>query len=186
MLLRPHYRGKAEGCCLCLGLMAKSSPLLSPFARGLLGALWLQEEDPWWERGMEGPEHLTQLRLCLPGLPSRRGKRYPVLILARYQPAFPRREEFPGSRQEEAAAGPPHYGDCGPTAWTTQAVPLCFTSITSNSASLVSLSWFLKGFLSTWQGHSSLFLQEIWPKMLRMQVSNGLSSSGQFLSFPVT
>ena len=46
MLLRPHYRGKAKGCCLRLGLMTKSSPLLSPFAHGLLGALWLQEEDP--------------------------------------------------------------------------------------------------------------------------------------------
>jgi len=36
MMLRPYYQRKAEGCCLRLGLMARSSLLLSLFAHGLL------------------------------------------------------------------------------------------------------------------------------------------------------
>ena len=45
------------------------------------------------------------------GLSSQRGKQCPVLILPRYQAVFPCREEFPSSRQKEAAAGLPHEGD---------------------------------------------------------------------------
>lgn len=105
MMLRPYYQRKAEGCCLRLGLMARSSLLLSLFAHGLLwgsGAV----RRPLMRTGHGRAWAPNTAWLCLPGLSFRGGKQYRTLVLTRYQSALACREESPGSRQKEAAAGP--------------------------------------------------------------------------------
>lgn len=163
MMLRPYYQRKAEGCCLRLGLMARSSLQLSLFAHGLLwgsGAV----RRPLMRTGRGRAWAPNTAWLCLPGLSFRGGKRYRTLVLTRSQSALACREESPGSRQKEAAAGPLPRDTVAPQPGLCRQL-LCFTSFTSHPATSVSLSWFLKGFLSTWQGRSSLFPQEIGPKM---------------------
>lgn len=123
------------------------------------GALGLQKAGTWWERGLKALKCPAQLQPCLLSLHSGRGKQCPALITRRHQ------EEFPGRRQTAAAAGLPRQGACGLPVWITQPAPLCFTAIASSSASLVSLAWFLRGFLNPWQGHTSSFCQEIRPRM---------------------
>ena len=141
------------------GVNGKIFPAAQPVCPWPALGLW---EDPWWEQGMEGPECLTQpdfvCLVCLSG----EENSTELWFSQGTNLLWPVGRSLQ-AQTEGSYCRPPPEGDCGPTAWITQAVALCFTSFTSHPAASVSLSWFLKGFLSTWQGHSSLFPQEIWP-----------------------
>ena len=144
MLLRPYYQRKAKGCSAW-----GSGAVRRPLMRTGHGKAWAPNT-AW---------------LCLPWSFFQGRKTVPSFDSLKVPICFGLQGGVSRQQTEGSHCRPPPEGDCGPTAWLTQAVALCFTSFTSHPATSVSLSWFLKGFLSTWQGHSSLFPQEIWPKM---------------------
>lgn len=149
--LRRHYQGKAERCCLCLGLMAKSSCLLSLFPPRCSGALRLQEAGPWWERDMLGLEHFAQ-----PNLVFLLGEENDV------QPWFCQGPKllFPGGSCCTPASQwrpRPHHLDYAGSSCLAQ----------PTSAPLVSLCWFLRCFLTFSKVTLHHFTRKL-PKMLCM------------------
>lgn len=137
-LLRPHYQGKAEGCYLRLGLKANPPPCSAPLPTVWFWGSVAARSRPLMRKGHGRawmPNSLTQSNfVCLVFL-LREENNVQFWFSQGTKPFFPVGRSFQAVDRRKLLQAF-LMRETGPTAWITQAVLLCFTSIPSTSASL--------------------------------------------------